>query len=119
MALTINAKSYVADGFSPDSVHFQGPANTTTVKDQFIQKRYATRSKSMSFSGFKKFLLKLARTHTLTGALTPVAEGSVQVLFDLPVGVSDADRDSYCNDLGAYIASVGFKAALKAEQVNG
>lgn len=119
MALTINAKSYVADGFSPDSVHFQGPANTTTVKDQFIQKRYATRSKSMSFSGFKKFLLKLARTHTLTGALTPVAEGSVQVLFDLPVGISDADRDSYCNDLGAYIASVGFKAALKAEQVNG
>jgi hypothetical protein len=51
--------------------------------------------------------------------LETVADGSMETLFTFPVGISDADRDAYCNDFGAYIASAAFKAALKAGQVNG
>lgn len=118
MALTINAKSYVADGFQSDSVHYQGPANTTSVKDQLIRKRFAAKP-TETYSGNVQYLLKANRTHTLTGAKTASGEGSCEMLFKLPVGISDADRDSYCNDLGAYIASAAFKADLKAGQVNG
>lgn len=118
MALTVNAKSYVADGFQSDSVHFQGPANTTSVKDQLIRKRFAAKPTD-TYSGNTQYLVKANRTHTLTGAKTVSGDGSAELLFKLPVGISDADRDSYCNDLGAYIASAAFKADLKAGQVNG
>jgi hypothetical protein len=118
MALTVNAKSYVADGFDSNSVHFQGPAQTTTVVDSLIQKRFAAKPTDTS-SGKSRFLLKADRTHTLTGALETVGKGSMEVLFTLPVGISDADRDAYCADLGAYIATAGFKTALKTGQVNG
>jgi hypothetical protein len=118
MSLTVNAKTYTADGFGPDSVHYQGPANTTTVKDGLIQKRYPAKVTPTS-SGKSRYLLKANRTHTLTGALETVADGSMETLFTFPVGISDADRDAYCNDFGAYIASAAFKAALKAGQVNG
>lgn len=118
MALTVNAKSYVADGFAADSVHFQGPAQTTTVKDGLIQKKYNPKVTPIS-SGKNRYMLKLTRSHTLTGAKETVGEGSADLLFTLPVGISDADRDSYCNDLGAYVASAAFKAALKTMQTNG
>lgn len=118
MALTLNAKTYTADGFATDSVHFQGPLQTTTVNDGLIQKKYKAKPTTTS-SGKSGFLLKLARSHTLTGAKETVGEGSVAVNFTIPVGISDADRDAYCADLGAYIASAGFKAALKAGQPNG
>lgn len=118
MSLTVNAKTFTADGFGTDSVHYQGPANTTTVKDALIQKRFAAKPTSTS-SGKSRYLVKATRTHTLTGALEPVNDGSMEILFTLPIGISDADRDAYCNDYGAYIASAAFKAALKAGQVNG
>jgi hypothetical protein len=118
MALTINAKTYTADGFSTDSVHFQGPAQTTTVEDGLIQKKYRPKATATS-SGKSQFLVKFNRSHTLTGAKEAVGSGSMQILFIHPVGISDADRDAYCSDAGAYIASAGFKAALKAGQPNG
>lgn len=118
MALTINAKSYVADGFAQDSVHFQGPAQTTTVQDGVIQKKFAPKVTTLS-SGKSRFLLKANRSHTLIGAKETVGSGSCEILFTLPVGITDADRDAYCNDLGTYIATAGFKAALKTGQVNG
>lgn len=118
MSLTVNAKAYTADGFSTDSVHFQGPAQTTTVVDGLIQKRYAP-SVTPTSSGKTRFMVKFDRSHTLSGAKETVGSGSLQLLFTLPVGISDADRDAYCADAGAYIASAGFKAALKAGQPNG
>lgn len=118
MALTVNAKSYVADGFTQDSVHFQGPAQTTTVKDGLIQKKYSPKTTATS-SGKTQFLVKFARSHTLTGAKETVGDGSLELRFVNPVGISDADRDAYCADAGAYIASAPFKAALKSGQPNG
>lgn len=118
MALTLNAKTYTADGFGTDSVHFQGPLQTTTVNDGLVQKKYAAKPTATS-SGKHRFLVKLARSHVLTGAKETVSGGSTEILFTLPVGISDAERDAYCADLGAYIATAGFKAALKSLQTNG
>lgn len=118
MALTINAKTYTADGFDTNSVRYQGPGKTMSVKDNLIQKKVDPKPTDV-FSGVARYTLKLARTHALTGAKTASADGSVTIDFAMPVGISDADRDAYCADLGAYIATAGFKASLKALQVNG
>lgn len=118
MALTINAKVYTADGFGQDSVHFQGPAQTSTVSDGLVQKKYNPKPTTTS-SGKSRYLVKLARSHALTGAKELVGSGSGEILFTIPVGISDDDRDAYCADLGAYIASEGFKARLKTLQTNG
>lgn len=118
MALTVNTKSYTADGWDQNSVRFQGPAHTTSVKDRLLQKKSDAKPTDL-FSGVSRFQVKLTRTHTLTGAKTPSADGSADLNFSLPVGIPPGDVDAYCNDLGAYIASAGFKAALKSGQVNG
>lgn len=118
MALTVNAKSYVADGFDTNSVRFQGPANTTTVVDRLIQKKTDAKPTSL-FSGLVRFMVKLTRTHTLTGAKTDAANSTVDINIARPVGISDADSDALVADLGAYIASSAFKTALKTGQTNG
>lgn len=116
--MLVNAKTYTADGWDTNSVRFQGPANTTSVKDRLIQKKTDAKPTDL-FSGVSRFQVKLTRTHTLTGAKTVAADGSADLNFALPVGILPADVDAYCADLGAYIASAGFKAALKAGQTNG
>lgn len=118
MPLTINAKSYVADGFTSDAVHFQGPAQTTTVVDGVIQKRYAPKP-TPSSSGKSRYLFKLNRSFTLTGAKETVGAGAVELVVTVPVGISDADRDAMLTDVGTYIATAAFKAAVKTGQVNG
>lgn len=118
MALTVNAKSYVADGFQADSVHFQGPGKTSLLKDDIIQKRFAAKPTATN-SGVQKYLLKMVRSHSLTGAKTVTGDGGVEIMISRPVGISDADSDLYLTDLGAYIASAAFKALVKTSQVNG
>jgi len=118
MTITVNAKSYTADGWDNNSVRFQGPSNTTSVKDRMLQKKSDPKPTAL-FSGVSRFQVKLTRTHTLTGAKTTSADGSCDLNFALPVGIASADVDSYCADLGAYIATAGFKTALKTAQTNG
>lgn len=118
MALSIGAKSYNADGWGTNSVHFQGPANTISVKDQVIQKKTGPKPTS-TFSGMSRFQVKLLRTLTLTGAKTATGESTVDCNFNFPVGCTNADIDAACADLGAYFASAAFKAAVKAGQTNG
>lgn len=118
MSLTVNAKTYTVDSINGSAFSYQGPANTTSVKDRLVQK--ATPAKpSTVFSGLTRFSVNMYRTHTLTGAKTATADGSAKTEFALPVGMASADIDSYCNDLGAYIASAGFKTAIKSGQANG
>lgn len=118
MALTVNAKSYTADGWDTNSVRFQGPAHTTTVVDRLVQKKTDAKPTSL-FSGLVRFMVKLTRTHTLTGAKTTTGNSTVDINIARPVGISDADSDALVADLGAYIASAGFKTALKSGQTNG
>lgn len=118
MALTVNAKTYTVDSINGSTFGFQGPANTTLVKDRMTQKT-AVPKPSAAFSGNSRFDIAFYRSHTLTGAKTATADGSMKIGFVLPVGISGADVDSYCADAAAYIASAAFKANLKAGQANG
>jgi len=118
MSLTVNAKAYTVDSINGSTFGFQGPANTTIVKDRLVQKAQPAKPTAI-FSGNSRFEASLYRTHTLTGAKTSTADGSAKVFFTLPVGISSTDVDAYCNDLGAYIATAAFKAAVKAGQANG
>lgn len=118
MSLTVNAKAYTVDSINGSAFGFQGPAHTTLVKDRLVQKSTPAKPTAL-FSGIQRFTVSLFRSHTLTGAKTTTSDGSVKIEFALPTGISSPDVDSYCNDLGAYIASAGFKANLKAGQANG
>lgn len=118
MSLTVNAKIYTVDSITGHTFGFQGPANTTLVKDRLVQRAFPAKPTAL-FSGNTRFAIGVYRSHTLTGAKTAAADGSAKVEFTLPVGISSADVDAYCNDLGAYIASAGFKSNLKAGQANG
>lgn len=118
MALTVNAKAYTPDGWDVNSVRFQGPNNTGSVKDRLLQKKTDAKATDQ-YSGNSRFQVKMTRTGTLTGAKTAVGDRIVDLNFSYPVGSASADIDSDCADLGAYIASAGFKAALKSLQTNG
>jgi len=117
MSLTVNAKTYTADRVGQDSVGYVGPADTLSVKDEILLARTEPKP-TPTFSGVARYRVKLTRTHTLTGALT-TSHPSVSALdHSIPVGASDADIDAICADLGAYIASAAYKAALKKLTVN-
>lgn len=118
MALTVNAKTYTVDSINGSTFGFQGPSNTTSVKDRLVQKAAPAKA-TASFSGLSRFYASLYRTHALTGAKTATGDGSAKVELNLPVGILSADVDAYCNDLGAYLASTAFKTAVKAGQANG
>jgi hypothetical protein len=118
MSLTVNAKAYTVDSISGSTFGFQGPANTVSVKDRITQKSVPPKP-TATFSGNSRFEVALYRTHTLTGAKTTTADGSTKIAHVFPVGVSSADIDAHCNDLGAYIASAAYKTAVKNGQANG
>lgn len=117
MSLSVNTKTYTADRVSADSVGYVGPADTLSSKDEIILSRVEPKP-TPTFSGVARFRMKVVRTHTLTGALTPQG-GSISALeFSLPVGIADADVDAICADIGTYVNTAGFKSAVKKLTVN-
>lgn len=117
MSLTVNAKTYDADSISPNLVGYTGPAHTLSVKDKISLGRTAAKPTTV-FSGVVRGDAKLTRTLTLTGALTTTGDAIFEMKTSIPIGAADADIDTACADLGAWIASAQFKTILKESQVN-
>lgn len=117
MALTINAKSFVADKVSTDSVGYNGPAHTLSILDDVQLKRVAPKPNA-AFSGVARHNAKLSRTMVLTGALTPSGVGIVDISVSVPVGAASADIDALLNDMGSWLSSATCKTAVKALQIN-
>lgn len=117
MPLTFNTKTYTADSFQKDQIGYNGPANTSSVKDILVLRRTAAKPTSV-FSGVFRANFKLTRTHVLSGALTTNGDSITEISVSLPVGRSDADVDAISNDLGAYVAGADFKSALKNAKVS-
>lgn len=118
MAISANAKSYVADGFYGNTVTYQGPAQSGSVKDRLTLKKTDPKASS-DFSGVNRYEVKFVRTVTLTGAKSPTGEAWKRVEIVTPVGMSDADRDALIGDDAVWEATAGFKAMVKTGQVNG
>lgn len=117
MSLTINSKTYTADGFATDSVSYLGAAKTVSIKDDVVLRRQKIRPSS-TFSGVSRTAAKLTRTLPLTGALTPTADAFIGADVMIPVGFAAADVDALLNDMGAFISSAAFKAHVKSRLIN-
>jgi len=119
MSLTVNASTYTLDAYpAANAAAYVGPAHTATVKDDLRISRVAAKPTSV-FSGVVRQAFKLSRTHTLTGALTTTGDSITEVSFSLPVGISTANVDSICADLGAFLASAAFKTMVKNQVISG
>lgn len=116
MTLTVNAKAYNADRVGLDSVGYNGPAHTLSVLDDIQLGRTAPKPVA-SFSGVGKSSARLARTVTLTGALTPSGQAVISVAISIPVGTAGADVDSLLNDMGSYLSSASAKLHAKNLQI--
>lgn len=118
MALTVNAKSYTADGFFGNLVTYQGPAQTGSVKDRLTLKKTDPKA-TPDFSGVNRFEAKFVRTVALTGAKTATGEAWKRVEIVTPVGMADVDRDALIGDDAVWENTTGFKSMVKTGQVNG
>jgi hypothetical protein len=95
MSLTVNAKTFTGDSYSANAVVYVGPAHTLTVKDDLRVSRVLPKPTSV-FSGVARQSFKLTRTHTLTCALSTVADSISEMSFSVPVGTAGADVDTIC-----------------------
>jgi len=117
MSLSVNTKTYAPDSYRADAVKYVGPGNTVSVKDTMLLARVQPKPTGV-FSGVARTTAKITRTLSLTGALTPSAEGILEISGQIPVGAAAADIDALANDLGAWLASAQGKAHLKQLLVN-
>jgi len=112
MTWTFNSKAFTADGQTANAVQYAGPAQTLSLKDQLRVARTAPKPTS-TFSGVGRTQVKLVRTLTLTGALTPTHEGIIDLSMSMPVGFTGADVDAMVNDFAAAVAHANFKTIAK------
>lgn len=117
MSLSVNTKTYSADSFRPDTIKYVGPANTVSVKDIVTLARTAPKP-TVEFSGVGRTMAKLTRTLSLTNALTPTADGILELNAQVPVGASATDVDALATDFAAWITSTQGKALLKQQLIN-
>lgn len=112
MSITISAKTYAADLYKENLIGYKGPSSTVSVKDDLRLSRVQPKP-TANFSGVGRSNVKLTRTLTLTGAVTPTGDMIGEVNVAMPVGATGGDADTFCTDLGAYISSAGFKTLVK------
>lgn len=116
MALIFNTKTYNADSYQQNRVGYIGAAKTASVKDDLALGRTQPKP-SPVFSGVSRTNAKLARTFTLTGALTPVGDAIIEVSVSVPVGYASADVDALLNDMGALVSGADFKTHVKSQKI--
>jgi hypothetical protein len=117
MSLTINAKTFSADQYGVNTVGYNGPAHTLSVKDDLLLKRTAPKPNA-SFSGVGRTSAKLSRTLTLTGALTTTGDAILEISVSVPVGFAGADVDALLNDMGSYLSGADFKTLVKNQKIS-
>lgn len=117
MTLSINAKTYTGNNFSANSVAYNGPAKTASIKDDAKLSQTAPKPTD-TFSGLARTQAKLTRTLTLTGAKTATGDVIITIDVAVPVGYAGADIDTLLNDTGAFLASATFKTHVKTPQIS-
>lgn len=109
--MLLNTRNYIAQRTLPDSVTYNGTANTLSVKDTFEQKRSFPKPTAV-FAGVAKPAAKRVKTVTL--ADSKKADAILMLTGSMPVGIADADVDALLADLGAYCTSNEAKALFKS-----
>lgn len=117
MSITINTRVFTADSVSPNLVQYRGPAASFSARDDLIMSRQPVKSSTVS-SGNTRGMSKLTRGLTLTGAIQPRGDGTIQIDHQFPVGASDADIDAMCADAADLLASTEYKNSIKKRVIN-
>lgn len=117
MTVSVNAKTYTGNSFSPNSVAYNGPLKTASVKDDLKLLQTAPKPTAV-FSGVGRTSARMTRTLTLTGSLTPTGDAVCEINVSVPVGYTAADVDTLLNDMGAFLASASFKTHVKTPQIS-
>lgn len=113
MAIVVNTKSYARDvSSSSTSVPYIGPANTVTTKDKMDMSRVSPKA-TATFSGVARAEGKLTRTQTLTNAKSPTWDAIGRANITFPVGMPNADMDTFLTDFASMTASAEFKTLAK------
>jgi len=118
MTITVNTKAYNADiATSPNSLPYVGPSNSLSIVDRIDLARTMPKP-TATFSGMARSRIKLVRTLTLTGALTPNGPLTIDVNINVPVGAAGADVDSALSDLAAAFGQQWVKDLAKNLDLN-
>lgn len=113
MPIVVNTKSYVRDvSASGSSVPYVGPANTVSIKDKMDLARVAPKA-TATFSGVARSEGKLTRTLVLTNAKSPTWDAIGKANITFPVGMANADMDTFLTDFATFVSSPEFKALAK------
>lgn len=117
MAIVIGTKTYNADvPSSKDSQPYLGPNNTITIKDVIELFRSVVKA-TLTFSGMARTRVKMVRTVTLTGALTPTGDITFDLYMNVPVGASSADVDSAVTDFSTGLSQTWAKDLAKNRDI--
>jgi len=117
MSLTVNAKAYTPDSFGVNVVGYIGPGKTGSVKDDLVLRRVEPKPTAV-FSGVSRSAVKLTRTLTLTGALTPKGEGILELSVSMPVGAATVDVEAMLDDIAAWAATADASALVQARKIS-
>lgn len=117
MPMTFNTKTYTADSYGTNAVSYIGPGKTVSVEDMLRLARMSAKATAV-YSGNSRVEVKLTRTHTLTGALTPTGNSIFRIEASLPVGIPSADVTALKADMAAYVAGADFGTLLTAQKIS-
>jgi hypothetical protein len=116
MSLTVNAKSYDFDSQrTPDSVRYNGPSQTLSVKDHVDLKRTAPKP-TATFCGVGRGNAKLTRT--TTDGTDPIGDGILEIALSVPRDSARAEQEALIDDMAAWLATAAAKAALLDHDIN-
>jgi hypothetical protein len=112
MSLTPGALTYTPDSYQKDSVGYSGALRTASVKDDITLSRVLPKPTSV-FSGVLRTRMKLTRTYTLTGALTPTGDIIAEINVSVPVGMSSTDVQTVKTLIADMTADADFLTLLR------
>jgi hypothetical protein len=116
MSLTVNAKSYDFDtSRSPDSVRYNGPSNTFSVKDYIDAWRKAPIATSLT-DGKGRAFAKLTRT--VTDGTDDVGDVILKVEISAPVGAATAELEACITDVATWLATSSADDMLLSHDIN-
>jgi hypothetical protein len=116
MTITVNTKSYDLDNPKTfDSIRYNGPDHTLTVKDYLDTKRVAAKP-TATFAGQGKASCKLTRT--LTDGTDIVGDALVEISVSFPVASSATEQQTMITDLAVWMATTSADSLFKDHDIN-
>lgn len=106
MSLTVSTKTYAKARSLPDSIQYNGPANTLSVKDSIEYKRVYPKP-TKDFAGVGRPTAKITRTNALG------VDSMLQVTGSIAVGTTPTEITALVADLISLVGLASFLSLCK------